>query len=201
IVEAPPLTQGWTGKLWALQSGTAIFGCAPKTSISVELPTTSRATSNSPSTPIPSPDYYWFTDADIVHAPNTLQRLVARAEHDHLDLTSLMVLLQATPLPERPLSPAFIFFSLNLYPPRWIANPQARTAGAAGGCLLLRSEALQRIGGFAAIRSEVIDDCTLARAVKRGGGKVWMGLTRASVSHRAYNTFREIGDLIARTAF
>jgi hopene-associated glycosyltransferase HpnB len=173
---APALPSGWTGKLWALNEGVSHAGSAP-------------------------PAYYWFTDADIVHAPDTLQRLVARAECDHLDLASLMVLLRAKTLPERALIPAFLFFFLKLYPPRWIANPRACTAGAAGGCILLRRDALERIGGLAAIRSEVIDDCALARAVKRGGGRLWMGLTRASVSLRAYATFREIRDLIARTAF
>jgi hopene-associated glycosyltransferase HpnB len=201
IRSAAPLPAGWTGKLWALNGGTAIFGCAPTTSISAGRHTTSRTASNNPRTLIPSPAYYWFTDADIVHAPDTLQRLVARAECDKLDLASLMVLLQAKTLPERALIPAFLFFFLKLYPPRWIASPKARTAGAAGGCILLRSEALQRIGGLAAIRNEVIDDCALARAVKRSGGKIWMGLTRASISLRAYTTFREIRDMIARTAF
>jgi hopene-associated glycosyltransferase HpnB len=175
IRSAAPLPAGWTGKLWALQEGV----------------THAEA----------KPTYYWFTDADIVHAPDALQRLVARAERNQLDLTSLMVLLQAKTLPERALIPAFLFFFLKLYPPRWIAEPRARTAGAAGGCILLRSEALERIGGLAAIRGEVIDDCALARAVKRSGGRLWMGLTRASISLRAYTTFREIRDMIARAAF
>ena len=240
ILEAPSLPAGWTGKLWALQCGTAISGCPPTTSISLGPQTFSRTASSDRSSPESQPDYFWFTDADITHAPDTLQRLVSRAERDHLDLTSLMVLLQAKSLPERLLIPAFLFFFLKLYPPRWISNPQAGTAGAAGGCILLRSEALQRMGGFAAIRSAVIDDCALARAVKaqvaqalmpelrrpqssheqtspsdlnepspqspddvRGFSthKIWMGLTRASISLRAYTTFREIRDLIARTAF
>ena len=172
---AAPLPPGWTGKLWALNEGVRHASSAPT--------------------------YYWFTDADILHAPDTLPRLVSRAERDHLDLASLMVLLQAKTLPERVLIPAFLFFFLKLYPPRWIANPHARTAGAAGGSILLRRDALERIGGFAAIRSDVIDDCALARAVKRSGGRLWMGLTRTSISLRAYTTFREIRDMIARTAF
>ncbi len=166
---APPLPLGWTGKLWALNEGVGQAASA-------------------------TPTYYWFTDADIDHAPDTLQRLVARAERDHLDLVSLMVLLRAKTLPERALIPAFLFFFLKLYPPRWIANRQARTAGAAGGCILLRHDALERIGGLTAIRNEVIDDCALARAVKGAGGRLWMGLTRASVSLRAYTTFGEIRD-------
>ena len=176
ICTAPALSPGWTGKLWALNEG--ISQAAPA-----------------------APTHYWFTDADIVHAPDTLKRLVARADRDHLDLISLMVLLQAKTFPERALIPAFLFFFLKLYPPRRIADPRAGAAGAAGGCILLRSAALQRTGGLAAIRHEVIDDCALARAVKLSGGRIWMGLTRASVSLRAYPTFREIRDLIARTAF
>jgi hopene-associated glycosyltransferase HpnB len=195
IHTAAPLPPRWTGKLWALNEGVrrgaALSRAEPREPLRPSLATNERS----------EPTYYWFTDADIVHAPDTLQRLVARAERDHLDLASLMVLLQAKTFPERALIPAFLFFFLKLYPPRWIANPRARTAGAAGGCILLRSEALRRIGGFAAIRAEVIDDCALARAVKYSGGKIWMGLTRASVSLRAYTTFAEIRDLIARTAF
>jgi hopene-associated glycosyltransferase HpnB len=176
IQSASPLPPGWTGKLWALNEGV--------------LPASSSA-----------PEFYWFTDADVVHAPDTLRRLVSLAEQNKLDLTSLMVLLRAKTFPERALIPAFLFFFLKLYPPRWIADPQARTAGAAGGCALLRREALDRIGGLTTIRGEVIDDCALARAVKHSGAKIWMGLTRKSLSRRAYITFGEIRDMIARTAF
>jgi len=176
IHSAANLPPGWTGKLWALNEGVQV------------------ASSH-------APDFFWFTDADIEHAPDTLRRLVSRAEKESLDLASLMVLLQAKTFPERLLIPPFLYFFLMLYPPRWIADPQARTAGAAGGCILLRREALERIGGIAAIRSEVIDDCALARAVKKSGGKIWMGLTRANVSLRGYGSFAEIRNMIARTAF
>src|SRR5256714_7830964 len=88
-----------------------------------------------------------------------------------------------------------------LYPPRWIANPEARAAGAAGGCILLRSSGLTRIAGLATIRGELIDDCSLAREVKKSGGRIWMGLTRKSMSRRRYVGFGELVDMIARTAF
>jgi hopene-associated glycosyltransferase HpnB len=230
VRQAAPLPPGWTGKLWALNegvafSGTDILACAPATSPG---PAESFANRTRAMNSSAAPKYFWFTDADIVHLPDTLQRLVARAERDKLDLTSLMVLLQAKTLPERALIPAFLFFFLKLYPPRWTASPAARTAGAAGGCILLKRDALERIGGLAAIQGEVIDDCALARAVKVAqafqpvlrrfppskirpptpdhetsttGGRLWMGLTRQSVSLREYRTFREIRDMIARTAF
>ena len=134
ILAAPRLAVGWTGKLWALQSG-----------VEHALPR--------------RPDFFWFTDADVVHSPDTLSRLVARAERDQLDLTSLMVLLQAQSFAEKLIIPPFLYFFLMLYPPRWIADPKSWTAGAAGGCMLLRSAALAKIAGLASIRSEVIDDC------------------------------------------
>lgn len=170
------LPPGWTGKLWALNEGIQVAANQ-------------------------SAEFFWFTDADIEHAPDTLRRLVFRAERDSLDLASLMVLLQAKTFAERLLIPPFLYFFLLLYPPRWIAEPDAITAGAAGGCILLRRNVLAPIGGIASIRGEVIDDCALARAVKKNGGRIWMGLTRTSVSLRSYGTFAEIRDLIARTAF
>jgi hopene-associated glycosyltransferase HpnB len=176
ILPAPDLSSGWTGKLWALNAGV------------------SRASAS-------RPDYFWFTDADIFHAPDTLTRLIVGAERDRLDLISLMVLLKTETFAERLLIPPFLYFFLMLYPPKWTANRAASTAGAAGGCILLRRSALERIGGFSAIRGAIIDDCALARAVKRSGGKIWMGLTRASKSLRPYETFSEIRDIVARTAF
>jgi hopene-associated glycosyltransferase HpnB len=176
VLTASTLPEGWTGKLWALNSGVDSSHSDP-------------------------PAFFWFTDADITHDADTLRRLVARAVREKLDLASLMVLLQAKTLPERVVIPAFLYFFLMLYPPRWIADEDLGTAGAAGGCILLRREALEHIGGFAAIRGEVIDDCALAKAIKHSGGRVWMGLTRKSQSLRAYGTFGELRDLIARTAF
>jgi hopene-associated glycosyltransferase HpnB len=171
--ELPP---GWTGKMWATSEGLAAVRDR-------------------------SPEYFWLTDADIEHQPDALRRLVCRAEKDSLDLTSLMVFLPVETLAERLLIPPFLYFFLMLYPPNWVADPKTRTAAAAGGSILLRREALERIGGVAAVRSEVIDDCALAAAVKKSGGKIWLGLTRASVSLRRYARLGEIRDLVARAAF
>jgi len=176
IHSAKELPPGWTGKVWAMNEGIA---AAAK-----------RA-----------PDYFWFTDADITHAPDTLRRLVCQAENDSLDLASLMVFLRVQTFPERLLIPAFLYFFLTVYPPNWVMDPRSRAAAAAGGCILLRRSALERIGGMAAVRSEVIEDCAIARAVKQSGGKIRLGLTRSSVSLRGYDSFAGIRDLIARVAF
>jgi len=176
VVAAGPLPDGWTGKLWAVSEGVRAAAAF-------------------------RPDYFLFTDADVVHAPGNLSRLVAHAEAGGYDLASLMVELRCETLAERALIPAFVFFFLKLYPPHWIASAKHSTAGAAGGCILIRRDALERIGGIAAIRGELIDDCALARAVKRSDGRVWLGLTSQARSIRQYSTFAEVGRMISRTAF
>ncbi|HEY0300058.1 MAG TPA: glycosyltransferase, partial [Rhizomicrobium sp.] len=123
---------GWAGKVWAMRQGTAHAG---------------------------TPDYLWFTDADIEHRPENLRRLVARAEAGRLVLTSLMVKLHVRSWAEAYLIPAFVFFFAMLFPFSWVNNPKNKTAAAAGGCMLVRREALERAGGVDVIRSEIIDDC------------------------------------------
>ena len=171
-----PLAAGWTGKLWALSQGV-------EKALALD------------------PDYLLFTDADITHDPENIRTLVGIAEAQGYDLVSFMVKLSSRTFSERLLIPAFVFFFFQLYPPAWIRSRARRTAGAAGGCVLIRPSALHRIGGLASIRSEVIDDCALARAVKRSGGRVWLGLTPTTSSTRVYQSFREVGTMISRTAF
>jgi hopene-associated glycosyltransferase HpnB len=175
MVTAEPLPPGWTGKLWAVRQGIAIAN--PR-----------RA------------DYLLLTDADIVHAPDNLTRLVARAESGGYDLVSLMVRLHCRGFWERLLVPAFVFFFFKLYPPRWVADATRHTAAAAGGCMLIRRDALERIGGIDSIRHEIIDDCALARRVK-AAGRVWLGTASDTRSLREYRSWRPIWDMIARCAF
>ena len=176
IIEGKPLAAGWSGKLWAMEQGIA------------------KAREF-------SPQFLLFTDADIVHAPDNVSTLVNLAQREKYDLVSLMVRLHCETFAEKLLIPAFVFFFFKLYPPKWITDTHRRAAGAAGGCILIRPEALVRAGAIANIRSEIIDDCALARQVKQSGGRLWLGLTASSYSSRPYRSFAEIGSMISRTAF
>jgi hopene-associated glycosyltransferase HpnB len=176
VRSAAPLPAGWKGKMWALDEGL-------------------RA-----SQPFRA-DYYLFADADIVHSPDSLNRLVMRAQSGGFDLVSYMVKLRCETLAERALMPAFSFFFFMLYPPRWVSDGNHRTAAAAGGCALIRSATLSKIGGIAAIQGELIDDCALAGAVKHSGGTIWLGQTETTRSIRPYGGFSDIAHLISRTAF
>jgi hopene-associated glycosyltransferase HpnB len=140
------------------------------------------------------PEWLLLTDADIAHPPRNVEDLVARAEAGGHDLVSYMATLHCGNVAERALIPAFVFFFFMLYPPRW-------GTGAAGGCILIRRSMLERVGGIARIRGELIDDCSLAAAVRQAGGRVWLGLSPETRSIREYRGFGEIGRMISRTAF
>src|ERR1700685_3474127 len=118
-----------------------------------------------------------FADADVLHDAETVVNLSCIASRGHYDLVSFMVKLRCESLPEKLLIPAFVYFFFMLYPPAWIRNTRRSTAGAPGGCILVRAETLERAGGLAAIRGAIIDDCALARLLKRHDGRLWIGLT------------------------
>ena len=178
VLTGEPLPAGWAGKLWAQQQGIA------------------RAVQRQPET-----EFFFFSDADIVHAPDTLRALVAKAETNHRDFVSLMARLNCRSLWEKLLIPAFIFFFQKLYPFARANDDASLMAAAAGGCVLIRRSMLERIGGLAELRGALIDDCTLAKLVKRAGGKLWLGLTDTSRSLRVYEDLQPIWMMVARSAF
>lgn len=177
---------GWTGKLWAVRHGVEAAGDA---------------------------DYLLLTDADIAHAPDSLRRLVAEAERDRLDLVSVMARLRVRTGWERVIVPAFVYFFGKLFPFRRVNRHGGRTAAAAGGCVLVRSDALARAGGITAIRDAVIDDVSLGTIVKRSGGRIRLVLadvperwttTRSPVhvdSVRPYPRFADLWRMVSRSAF
>lgn len=177
VIRSGPLPEGWKGKVWALSRGLAHVA-------------SERSDAR----------YLWLTDADVVHPPNMLRALVCEAEARSLDLLSLMVRLRAEAFWERLLIPPFVFFFSKLYPFSWVNDPRRRIAAAAGGCVLLRRSALERIGGIGAIRDALIDDIALARAVKPGG-PIRLALTGESMSIRRYRSLDGIWAMVARSAF
>ncbi len=177
LVEGAPLAVGWSGKLWAVEQGIAAAGkIAPRAR------------------------YVLLTDADIEHDADNLRGLVAKAEAENRDLVSLMVRLNCQTFWERLLIPAFVFFFQKLYPFPWVNDPTRRLAAAAGGCMLVRRQALAAAGGISAIRGRLIDDCALAALIKRGGS-IWLGLATKTRSLRRYTRLTEVWDMVARTAY
>jgi hopene-associated glycosyltransferase HpnB len=172
IIRLNSKPSGWSGKLWALREGIAA-GRSP-----VVL----------------------LTDADIVHHPAHLTSLVAKLKDSQLDMVSEMVRLNCSSLAERMLVPAFVYFFQMLYPFARVNNPRSAVAAAAGGTVLVRRDALVRIGGIEAIKEALIDDVALAKAVKRGG-PIFLGHSQLATSIRRYPQVSDVWHMISRTAF
>jgi hopene-associated glycosyltransferase HpnB len=175
IIPGAALPVGWTGKLWAMKQG-------------VERAKTA------------APEFLLLTDADIVYPPDTLHRLVSQSLGEGLALSSMMVKLRCESLAERALIPAFIFFFQMLYPFSWVNDRRRATAAAAGGCMLVRRQALQAAGGVEAIRGSLIDDCAMARILKKQG-PIRLSLSERVISIRAYSTMDEIRRMVVRSAY
>nr|WP_205615211.1 glycosyltransferase [Streptomyces harenosi] len=167
---------GWTGKLWAVRHGIALAR-------------------------VRAPEYLLLTDADIAHAPDSLRHLVAAARTGGYDLVSQMARLRVRSPWERLVVPAFVYFFAQLYPFRRVGRRGARTAAAAGGCVLLRAGAADRARVPEAIRHAVIDDVALARAVKDGGGHIWLGLADRVDSVRPYPRLPDLWRMVSRSAY
>ena len=176
MIRGEALPPGWTGKLWAVHQGLSCEAAK-------------------------AAEFVLLTDADIEHGPGHLVDLIAKAEGDGLDLVSEMVRLHCETAAERALIPAFVFFFQMLYPFDWVADSSKGVAGAAGGTMLVSRAALDRVEGVTRIRHHLIDDCALAKEIKRTGGRIWLGHAECAVSTRVYAQWRDVWDMIARTAY
>jgi len=176
VLTGQPLPPRWTGKLWAVKQGIA----AAEEKF--------------------APQYLMLTDADIVHAPDTLSWLVSHSSQHRLVLNSLTARWRCDNLAERVHIPAFIYFFAMLYPFAWVNRADHPMAGAAGGCMLLRTQALRAAGGIEVIRDALIDDCALAAAMKQQG-PIWLALTERVQSIRPYASWGDIRRMVARSAY
>jgi hopene-associated glycosyltransferase HpnB len=177
VLHGQPLPPDWTGKVWAVKQGIDFVHNQGH-----------------------SPKYLLLTDADIAYAPQALRRLVSRAENGPTVLTSVMAKLRCESFAERCFMPAFIFFFQMLYPFSWVNRREHATAAAAGGCMLVRADALCASGGIEPIRDAIIEDCALAKRLK-AAGPIWLGLGTRVHSIRRYETIGPIRAMITRSAY
>jgi hopene-associated glycosyltransferase HpnB len=180
VVKGEPRPDGWAGKVWAMAQGLA---AAARTAGG------------------PAPDYVLFTDADIAWSPGALRDLVGAAQADDRALVSQMALLRAETRWERVIVPAFVYFFAQLYPFRRVNDPQRATAAAAGGCMLVRTSALQAAGGLERVQGALIDDVALGTLLKKHGNRTWLGLTTEIRSARPYPSLASLWHMIARSAY
>ena len=173
IVPGKPLPDGWIGKVWALEQGT----------LRVSTPLT------------------LLLDADIGLRPGILAALLSKQRKEEIDFLSIMATPSLNGFWERLLMPAYVFFFKLLYPFALSNHSAMPVAAGAGGCVLLETSLIGRIGGLGCIKNAIIDDCALARAVKRAKARTWIGLSQGVHSVRPYGGFGAIWNMVARTAF
>jgi hopene-associated glycosyltransferase HpnB len=178
VIAGSAKPDGWAGKVWAMAQGLRAAEVAREPG-----------------------SYVLFTDADIAWAPGTLRALAAAAQADDRDMVSQMALLRTATGWERVIVPAFVYFFAQLYPFRRVNVPGSRTAAAAGGCMLVRREALERSGGLTPIRGALIDDVAMGTMIKRQRGRTWLGLSRQVVSVRPYPGLASLWQMVARSAY
>ncbi len=173
VISGQPTQPGWSGKLSALEQGRQFI----------------------------QTKYTLLLDADIALKPGTLVALKTKMGAENLAMLSLMANLRMETFWEKLLMPAFIYFFKLLYPFHLSNSKSPWVATAAGGCILIKTNTLNEIGGFSAIKDALIDDCSLARVVKDQGHKIWTGLTHSAVSLRSYTDLGSIWLMVTRTAF
>jgi len=173
VVTGEPPPPGWIGKVWALEQGLR----------TVQTP------------------FVLLLDADIELRPGIIAALKNKVVHERLAMVSLLAYLNTQRFWERILMPAYVYFFKFMYPFALVNSVSSRTAAAAGGCILIRREVVEEIGGFASLKAAIIDDCTLAKQVKAAGHGIWLGVSKSVISHREYANWADILNLVTRSAF
>jgi 4,4'-diaponeurosporenoate glycosyltransferase len=157
VVEAGPPPPGWLGKPWACQQGvTAASG-----------------------------DVLLLLDADTWLAPDGVARLVA--SHRALAADGLLS-VQPFHHVERPYEELSAVCNVVPILASGMAAPgRPRPAVVAfGPCLVTRADALRRVGGFEAVRAEIVEDAALARAYRGDGRPVACLGGGSTVAFRMY---------------
>jgi cellulose synthase/poly-beta-1,6-N-acetylglucosamine synthase-like glycosyltransferase len=161
-VAGPP--PGWTGKSYALATGAAAAGGR----------------------------WLCFTDADTVHAPDSIARAVGFAEAHGLALLSLTSRQTVRTPWERVIQPVVFELLDQWFPLRQVNDPASDVAAANGIFVLTARPAYEAAGGHRAVAGEVVEDVALARRVKQGGGRIAFVDGADLVAARMYTGLRAI---------
>jgi hypothetical protein len=113
-----------------------------------------------------------FVDADVRLVPGAVDAAVALLDEAGLDVVCPFPRQIADTIAERLVQPLLQWSWLTTLPLRLAeTSPRPSLTAACGQFLVVRRDALERAGGFAAIRDEVLDDIALVRAIKAAGGR------------------------------
>jgi chlorobactene glucosyltransferase len=164
VVHTQGKPSGWNGKQWACHSGAM------------------AATG----------DWLCFMDADTYGEPDLIQRTLAFAEANNIDLLTLQPWYEVRGLWERIVLPSAVTALLMVYPPHKVNDPEHPMAIANGQFILIRRKTYRAVGGHEAVRDRMMDDFSLAEVVKSAGHRLFMADGSAVMRVRLYTNLREI---------
>ncbi|MEL0246495.1 MAG: glycosyltransferase [Alphaproteobacteria bacterium] len=176
IINGKKLPVGWSGKVWALKQG---VDAVPKKNFS----------------------HFVFIDSDIILKENIVIKALSFMNEKNLSMLSLMAKLKCNTIWEYLLIPSFIYFFQKLYPFSKVNTQDENIAAAAGGFILCKSELFRKKNLYELIKNKIIDDCNLAKIIKKKGMPIWIGLTKLVESQRSYDKLKGIWKMVSRTAY
>src|SRR5256714_2272723 len=141
------------------------------------------------------------TDADMIFAPTALRTAVAYAVENDCDALTLVPHFDALSFWERVFVPTWFWGALILFPQELANSPKTSMAIGVGGFYLIRRAALERVGGFGAVRAEVLDDMRLAEILKGSGARTVAEYAPALLSTRMYTNLSELWESSAKNWF
>ncbi len=146
-------------------------------------------------------DWLLFTDADIIYHPMAVRQAVGYMLKHDLEMLSLLPQLILVSAGEKLALSAALAVLATLFPLDRANDPKSDVAIAAGGFTLIRRGAYERVGGHAAVRGEMIEDLSLARALKRAGTRMETRLTRDLIRTRMYDGWSDLSEGLSKNAY
>jgi cellulose synthase/poly-beta-1,6-N-acetylglucosamine synthase-like glycosyltransferase len=173
VVEGEELPPGWLGKPYAMQ----------------------QALSHARG------EWILATDADMIFEPAVLRTALDRVLENNGDALTLIPRFETGSFWERVMIPAWewVFLMFTLF--YRIDDPKTERAAGIGGFFLVRRTVLDRVGGYEALRDEVMEDLRLAERIKRVGARLMIDRAPALIRTRMYTNFREMWECSTKNWF
>jgi cellulose synthase/poly-beta-1,6-N-acetylglucosamine synthase-like glycosyltransferase len=141
------------------------------------------------------------TDADMIFEPAVLRTALDRVLENNGDALTLIPRFETGSFWERVMIPTWewVFLMFTLF--YRIDDPKTERAAGIGGFFLVRRTVLDRVGGYEALRDEVMEDLRLAERIKRVGARLMIDRAPALIRTRMYTNFREMWECSTKNWF
>ncbi len=140
-------------------------------------------------------------DADIVLEKEAVRIAIGRALAGGYDVLTLVPYFETKSFWERVFTSAWVLVLLGAFPFAILNNPKMKQALAFGGFSLIRRQSLARLGDFAAVRADIVEDVRLAELLKSSGARYRIEHAPNLIRTRMQSSLREVWDFLSRSMF